>query len=265
MSVSTPSVTTDTGRFSIVPHWLLDALMDQPRSGASAIAVYVALGVWADRETNDCWPSHRSIAEKVGLGQTAVKNALTRLREVGAVSWTQTVTPQGDPGPNVYRLHRTRPTPVAETTHPVGLDYDPGSVAEAATNERQLNESQMELEVIAPGGSLSTTASTAADLDAEFTAFWEMYGKTGPRKKARECWERAIKKDPPSVILDGLERWVEYWRTPGAASVKWPQGWLNEERWRDDPPTGTVRLSQPSTATTRSRDVLERLASGELT
>lgn len=86
----------------------------------------------------------------------------------------------------------------------------------------------------------------AGDSDPDFKVFWQMYGRVGPRLKAWEVWQdvRAGRKRhkpfgpaSPQDIINGLERWVTYWRTPGASRVKWPQGWLNDRRWEDDPPS----------------------------
>lgn len=85
----------------------------------------------------------------------------------------------------------------------------------------------------------------SGDSDPDFQVFWEMYGKVGPRKVAWEGWHLARtgtgkhKRYGPAsaqAIIDGLERWVSYWRQPGATRVKWPQGWLTERRWEDEPP-----------------------------
>lgn len=85
--------------------------------------------------------------------------------------------------------------------------------------------------------------------DPDFMCFWQMYGRVGPRKVAWECWQRARRKAPAEAIIAGLERWVVYWQQPGAAAVKWPQGWLNEERWNDEPPFRLIGLQRPATAT----------------
>lgn len=91
--------------------------------------------------------------------------------------------------------------------------------------------------------------------DPAFLTFWEMFGRIGPRKVAFECWQKARRKADAETILLGLERWVRYWITPGAASVKWPQGWLNEERWNDEPPTvlRAVQAGRPNPVIARMR------------
>jgi hypothetical protein len=96
--------------------------------------------------------------------------------------------------------------------------------------------------------------SDRPDDDPEFMLFWQTYGRVGPRKVAWECWRKARRKAEGADIIAGLERWVAYWRTPGASAVKWPQGWLNEERWNDEPPTFLCRQQQ------RGNGVLQHLA-----
>jgi hypothetical protein len=97
-----------------------------------------------------------------------------------------------------------------------------------------------------PVGGVTEAASTSALQDA-FELFWTTYRRTGSKKVARDCWFRAVKKDAPAVILAGLERWMAYWDSPEATKIKWPQGWLNEERWRDDPPP--IRVTGTKAAT----------------
>lgn len=70
-----------------------------------------------------------------------------------------------------------------------------------------------------------------------FELFWVAYGRTGSKKDARKAWDKAITKDSAENIQAGLDKWVSYWETPGAASKKWPQGFLNSEYWLSDPPT----------------------------
>ena len=91
---------------------------------------------------------------------------------------------------------------------------------------------------------------------AWFDIFWDEYGRLGPRKKALECWKKAIDKDTPENIISGLRAWLAYWQHPDAAKQKWPQGWLNEERWRDEPPRlrpAAIRLSGAEAAIAEHR------------
>lgn len=89
---------------------------------------------------------------------------------------------------------------------------------------------------------------SVASHDAAFDLFWETYGKVGPRKVARRCWDKATRTVSPQIVQAGLERWVEYWLLPDSAKVKWPQGWLSDERWDDEPPFKLAAVESRSEA-----------------
>lgn len=87
---------------------------------------------------------------------------------------------------------------------------------------------------IEPPASLELAVPDGPD---RFDEFWQLYDRTGPRKKAKECWDAALRRGhSPETILAGLARWVAYWRSPGSAAVKWPQGFLNQEYFLELPP-----------------------------
>lgn len=73
----------------------------------------------------------------------------------------------------------------------------------------------------------------------KFTEFWTTYGNlagTG-RRKAIECWNRAMKRgDDPVKIIGGLRAWVAYWRSPDASKAMFAQGFLNQQKWATPPP-----------------------------
>ena len=82
---------------------------------------------------------------------------------------------------------------------------------------------------------------SGAPLADAFETFWTMYGKVGPRKKALQCFEAAVKRgNDPETIIVGLRKWLTYWEQPGAAAMKWPQGFLNQDYFLDEPPAVRV-------------------------
>lgn len=94
---------------------------------------------------------------------------------------------------------------------------------------------------------LMMTLAEACEIDNEewFEVFWATYGKVGPRKKAHECFMAAIRRGhEPDVIVAGLRRWMAYWNSPGAAAMKWPQGFLNQEYFADEPPAPRVDVQR---------------------
>lgn len=88
-------------------------------------------------------------------------------------------------------------------------------------------------------------APSAWWVEAAFDEFWELYERTGPRKKAHECFVAAVRRGHTfEQIIEGLRAWVWYWAQPGSASRKWPQGFLNQEYYLDEPPAVRVETSR---------------------
>jgi hypothetical protein len=72
--------------------------------------------------------------------------------------------------------------------------------------------------------------------DPDWLKFWSVYPRKVSKKEALEAWPAAIKRATPGEIIAGAERYadeVQRSRTP-AAKVKYPQGWLNGDRWLDE-------------------------------
>jgi hypothetical protein len=181
------------------------------------------------------WPSVATLARYCGI---SVRGVQKRLEHVEALGY---VTREANAGgsakcpphlrPSLYHLNLRAPGELEGTPPPVAQGTPPGEPQGTRT--------------VLPEPSVEPSSSSGApsapwwteERGRQFEEFWVMYGRVGPRLKARECWMRAVKGGAdPDAILNGLEAWVSYWKTPNAASVKWPQGWLSERRWEDAPP-----------------------------
>lgn len=93
------AVRSSIGPYAIVPAWVL-AEVDP-----TALAVYVALALKADRGNHECWPSVNTLAAELGMSYTTVYRALGRLRDAGAVDWSQRITEHGGQTSNLYVVH----------------------------------------------------------------------------------------------------------------------------------------------------------------
>jgi hypothetical protein len=70
---------------------------------------------------------------------------------------------------------------------------------------------------------------------ATFDQFWAIYPKKRAKGAARKAWDKAVAKTDPAKILSAA---VAYAKSRAAADpkfTKWPQGWLADERWDDQP------------------------------
>lgn len=74
--------------------------------------------------------------------------------------------------------------------------------------------------------------------DRGFDEFWKIYPKKAGKPAALKAWRAAMKRGvDPDEILAGAR---DYAGSEAVARgfVKFPQGWLNDERWRDEPTSG---------------------------
>ena len=237
------TIRSTLGRFAIVTTDALQAIVTHPEGTSAVVAVYVALMTHADRDEADAWRcSIKSIADEAGVSERTVRMAKTVLKELGLVETTPNFTPDGDRAWDSYLMHFAPFQAPAESAPPPA-EFAPGHADSAAYSSDQEADQEAEKH-LAPS---DDGAIVEADTDEQdFELFWATYRRIGPKKKAKECWKRARKKASAEEIQHGLEQWMLYWDSPRAASIKWPQGWLNEERWNDEPPWPARPAGQPS-------------------
>lgn len=78
-----------------------------------------------------------------------------------------------------------------------------------------------------------------ASFASDFEAWYAAYPRKVGRPKALQAYQRAVKAGTtPAAIAEGLERWARYWRADHTEPqfIPHPTTWLNQSRWRDDPP-----------------------------
>ena len=79
----------------------------------------------------------------------------------------------------------------------------------------------------------------ASDLD--FLRFWDAFPQKSGKPAAFKAWRGALDRgaDPEHIIARARAYRDDLNRNP--AKTKYPQGWLNDERYNDEPPAGGVR------------------------
>lgn len=232
----------------------------------------VLIGIANHDGDGGAWPSIATLCRYTGAQDRSVRRSVARLEEFGYV-----VRHLNDGGttkhdaryrPNRYELHLLRPGREDTAVLPQEAQGGPTGPVREDRNDipgRTEESSEPSSEPSAEPSSLPTLRAESAlakrpEDDADFQTFWEMYGRVGPRSKAWECWLKARKSGASGEdIISGLEKWVAYWKQPGAASVKWPQGWLNDRRWEDEPPTGLLHLQRPTNPRAAAIDKLREM------
>lgn len=127
------SVRSDIGPFAIVPEWVMD------RCTPSELMVYIALALYADRNTSTCFPSFRKLTERTGFARATVARLLDGLREKGCVDWEQRDRKDGGQTSNLYTVYTSRPVdpPVSRVRPPrLTSETPPGVVGETGPVSR---------------------------------------------------------------------------------------------------------------------------------
>jgi GntR family transcriptional regulator len=72
--------------------------------GPHGLAVYMALAMHADGETQSCFPSIQTVSRETGVSRAQLKRVLHRMVTLKLIRKDAMWSPEGDPGPNTYVL-----------------------------------------------------------------------------------------------------------------------------------------------------------------
>jgi DNA-binding IclR family transcriptional regulator len=87
--------------FAILPRWVLF----ETDLSEHARMVLLVLTAFVNSQSQECWPSHATIAKGGGMSAPTVKRALNDLRDAGLVTWEPRFDHESGQTSNVYRLH----------------------------------------------------------------------------------------------------------------------------------------------------------------
>lgn len=98
------TVQSDTGRFAMIPEWVL-----QLHLPPSTVAVYAVLALHADRRSRDGHPSRRTLSETTGCSLDTVDRAIKALQKAAALRVEPRRREDGSATSNRYILLRVKP------------------------------------------------------------------------------------------------------------------------------------------------------------
>jgi hypothetical protein len=192
---------------------------DQNCATAGEKLTLIALADHASEEGR-CWPSTGRLAEKTGQAQRSIFRHLDSLEQAGLLARDRRKRDDGSWSSSLVILS---PPPDTVSVPPC---------QDVSTPPDRMSQQEEP--------SLGTVKEPSA-LSEAFECFWATYGRVGPKKVAKEHWGKAVRSGAdPDDILAGLKRWLAYWSTPGSTAMKWPQGFLSKEYWKDAPPAHTA-------------------------
>lgn len=258
-------VSSDIGRFAIVPLWLVKRC-NATKNGAAALSVFIALHNWADRD-RACFPSVASIAEQAGISTPSAARGIKTLQELGAL----TVIARYVPGTrertsSLYRMHHAEP-PVDSTYPQIRGDMSHQIRGDMSPQIRESNKSNTEREQTEQENTGTLThKSTSLPTRREqsetesFDDFWDRYPRKVGKGAAQSRWRRLSTADRSAVLAavpDHVARWREM-RTE-TQFIPHPATWLSQRRWEDQLATDARREITMPSAVRHAADLLARL------
>jgi hypothetical protein len=252
-------------RFAMIPE---DMLFD-PEMPAGAIKVFGILHRYG-RTPDTCYPSMKLIGEKAGIGRRQVRRYIEVLESTGWLRRVPRESEVGDPDSNAYYLFsqrdgtdnsdRTpgheRPHPRSDTTPPPVVDdrtagqnghgvrsdlaggcgqKRPGGAVKSDPLKRAI-EREPENETPSPDGEaevIDISTREARPPVPTFADFWAVWPRRVGKADARKAWDKKVREGhDPFEIIDGARRLAAV--STDKQFIKYPQGWLNGQRWEDE-------------------------------
>jgi hypothetical protein len=94
---------SDVGRYTILPGWILSSPVSD-----RAILLFSVIDSFADYDSAECYPSRRTLAEKLGCSESSLDRAKKELEDIGAVVVERRRGSDGDNETNLYHVHYSR-------------------------------------------------------------------------------------------------------------------------------------------------------------
>jgi hypothetical protein len=232
--------------------------LDYPAASTTHKVVLLVLANYAD-DDGGCFPGQARIARQTVLSERGVRKVLAELEAAGLIR----------------REHRYREGQGGRTSDRIYLALDGNAAPGAAisgggipapqrghtgTSPRtipapgaghELSVEPLEEPSVSPLPPAVATPAPATppgrSHDLAFAAFWQAYPRKVGKPKARQAWERALRRQPdPAAIVAGAQR---YAADPARYDeyTAHPTTWLNRDGW-DDPalPARTGRGTNPA-------------------
>lgn len=78
-----------------------------------------------------------------------------------------------------------------------------------------------------------------------FETFWAAYPTKKDKRRAYKAWKAATKRATPETIITGAKAYAHWCNQNPTVSIKYPEGWLNGDRWEDDLTTRDGPTTKP--------------------
>lgn len=218
------------------------------RIGPTA-AILLARITWRAEHRDGSWrASRRTLAEETGLTPAMLRTATQVLLDQGLVQAERTSADDPTVIWSVTCVNAESAPPLAESATPP-CDISNTPLADSAITSYK-TDGDLETTTTSPAEPVLFDASDevekratpalrvvpppAADLDAEFDAFWGHYPRRVGKKAAHAAFVKARKTTSLEDIARGLMAQLSGQLAGDTKFVPHPATWLNQGRWADD-------------------------------
>jgi len=201
----------------------------------------LVLLVIANHETEDrgAFPAIDRLAREAGSGVRTVQECIRRAEAAGELEVRYR---QGPHGTNLYRvlsgLAATATLPGTESTRSrTPQNPHPADTRRESAPERK--EQGLTLSVASSSSQPTSAQDKPAPngaYPAAFEEFWAVYPLKVGKRAALKRWKEALRRADQAVILAGAVRYRDDPRRD-PDKTKHAEGWLNADRWDDQPPS----------------------------
>jgi predicted transcriptional regulator len=219
--------------------------------------VLIQLSERHNKDTGMCNPSIKTLADDCEMDRTTVMRHIEVLIGLGLLSRSASGKEDGGRANNEYVLHMPKPiqTDVSEgvksqiatgvkSQSDGGLSRNPTGVKSHSYATRTLREPEVREPLLFGSIEPQSAREPEKPKDDGFDDFWKVYPRKEAKAAARKNWAKAIQKAPASVIIAAAERYAHR-PVDDVKFLKFPQGWLTDERWKDEEQTPTRARFQP--------------------
>ena len=240
-------VTSDIGRFGIVPPWVLDRIDGDGR----AMLVYVTLATHTDRGAPGWKISRQQLADEARCSLSKLARGLATLTDLGLLDIAHNITPDGDLGWSTYYLRMTPGDGESET----GSDQN----SEGVVADEDRPHARSGTVVTDPSTDPQTDPTTNPQhnstpqaahgvSDDGFLTWWALYPRKAGKKPAGARWAK-MSDHERQLALDAVHGWIDFatQHPDGTQFVPYASTWLNQERWLEPAPAPPARPLTKST------------------
>ena len=173
-------------------------------------------------ETGDCFPSHKRLAELSEMTDRSVRNHLGDLADRGLIQIIQRNRDNGSQTSNGYLL-------MLNDTH-----GDTGPRKNIPTPKENISTHPQKNIPILNLVNNNLVNEPLYSVQIAFDKFWKIYPRRVGKAKAKEAFNKAVRKVTLDTIISAVEEYAYIVKGKDKKFIPHASTWLNQERWDDE-------------------------------